>query len=306
MKTSRWLWRWILGGVLLVLVACSLPSDAATSAPPSEVPPALVTAAAQTAVAAALTQQAPAATLAPTLPPAPAATLTPSPLPPPSATPTLTPSPLPTATPTMTLTPTPSTPMISVSVDTNCRSGPGKAYDRVGALLVGETAEVLARDPSGLFWYIPNPDNPGGFCWVWGQYATIEGDTASLPVFTPPPTPTPAPAFVIKGITPHNCWGPAFYIEISNTGETNWESYRITGTDLVASRAATLTDNRFVAANQCNAPLSVNVLKPGEGAYIAFHIDGISTQHNVRFVITLYTQDNQSGQYLTQTIEYHP
>ncbi|MGH8244977.1 MAG: hypothetical protein ACREUU_00935, partial [Gammaproteobacteria bacterium] len=73
---------------------------------------------------------------------------------PPSATPqtpklTFTPQP-PTDTPTVTLTltpfftPTPLVPLISVSVNTNCRNGPGKAYSPEGALLVGETAEVLA------------------------------------------------------------------------------------------------------------------------------------------------------------------
>ncbi len=278
--------------VLLLLLACNLPTAPATQNGQASQPPAPLTPT-DAAVATVVTFTAlPFAT--------PTFTLTPTPSPSPTLTPTTTP------TPTLTLTPTPSKPTISVSVNTNCRTGPGDAYDRVGALLVGETADVIARDPYGLFWYIPNPDSPGNYCWVWGQYATITGDTVSLPVFTPPPTPTPAPAFVIKGITPHNCWGPAFYIEISNTGETDWESYQITGTDLAASRTATFTDNRFVAANACNAPFSVNVLHPGEGAYIAFHINGISTQHNVRFVITLYTKDNRTGQHLTQTIEYHP
>jgi hypothetical protein len=50
---------------------------------------------------------------------------------------TFTPEP-PTITPTVTLSPTPvftatpSVPLISVSVATNCRVGPGRAYDRVG------------------------------------------------------------------------------------------------------------------------------------------------------------------------------
>ena len=97
-----------------------------------------------------------------------------------SQTPTATFTPLPpTNTPTPTLSPTPIftftplTPQISVSVATNCRAGPGKAYDRVGALLVGEFAQVVGRNPTGNYWYIRNPDSSTGFCWVWGEYATL-------------------------------------------------------------------------------------------------------------------------------------
>ncbi len=71
-----------------------------------------------------------------------------------SATSTFTPA-FPTNTPTQTLsptpifTPTPLVPQISVSVATNCRVGPGKAYERVGALLVGEVAQVLVETWQG-------------------------------------------------------------------------------------------------------------------------------------------------------------
>ena len=294
----------VLMAVLIVLLACNLPSGAASSAPPSEVPPALVTAAAQTAMAA-LTQNAPAATLAPTLPPAvPAATLTPSPLPPPSATPTL------TLTPTMTLTPTPSTPMISVSVNTNCRTGPGDAYDRVGALLVGETAEVLARDPYGLFWYIPNPDRPGGFCWVWGQYATITGDTSSLPVFTPPPTPTPAlrADFVIVGVTKKICSGTAYYfVSVKNTGDTTWRSYRITAVDLLTNAAITQTGTKFpggsLACTMLFLPGTFETLEAGQQSYLLSGIASVPGRQ-MRFTITLYGEEGQSGQSLTRVAEY--
>ncbi len=99
------------------------------------------------------------------------------------------------ATATMELTEahaaTPSIPMISVSVNTNCRMGPGRAYDYRGALLVGETEEVVALSTLPNYWYITNPDIPGDFCYLWGEYATVEGDTQLLPEFTPLPSPTP-------------------------------------------------------------------------------------------------------------------
>jgi hypothetical protein len=104
---------------------------------------------------------------------------------------TPTPSPTPTLTPTITPTSTPPAPMVSVSIDTNCRFGPGDVYDYLGALLVGETSEVVGKNSGETFWYIHNPDPPPEFCWIWGHYAAVEGDTSQLPVLTPPPTPTP-------------------------------------------------------------------------------------------------------------------
>jgi len=95
-----------------------------------------------------------------------------------------------TLTPTITLKPTLETPMVSVSVDTNCRTGPGKIYDYIGALLTGETAEVVGQSMDGLYWIIKNPDLPGE-CWLWREYATVVGPTEGLAMYTPPPTPTP-------------------------------------------------------------------------------------------------------------------
>lgn len=91
---------------------------------------------------------------------------------------------------------TPGPPMISVSVDTNCRSGPGLAYEYLGALMTYEEAEVLAQGSLPGFWVIENPDHLGTECWVGEQYASIVGDTSNLPVRTPPPLPEPEPGTI--------------------------------------------------------------------------------------------------------------
>ncbi len=111
-----------------------------------------------------------------------------------TATDTATLPPLPT--PSVTLTPTPPKPSLRVATDTNCRTGPGKVYDWVGGIQVGETADIFGRDPGGQYYYIRNPDKVNDFCWIWGAYATPSGDLSGLPVFTPPPTPTPPPTAV--------------------------------------------------------------------------------------------------------------
>jgi hypothetical protein len=99
-------------------------------------------------------------------------------------------TPLPTETPTITPTFTPSVPMVTVSQNTNCRTGPGVVYDLNGALQIGEQAVVVGKYTPGNYWIINNPD-AAGTCWLWGQYATVTGNTAGLPEYTPPPTPTP-------------------------------------------------------------------------------------------------------------------
>ena len=80
----------------------------------------------------------------------------------------------------------PETPMISVSYKTNCRTGPGVRYTNIGGLFVGERAEVVGVSEDGEYWVIKNPLRPGE-CWLWGRFATVEGDISGLPKRTPPP-----------------------------------------------------------------------------------------------------------------------
>jgi hypothetical protein len=98
-----------------------------------------------------------------------------------------------TATPEFTATPgstpTPSVPTVSVSVNTNCRTGPGTQYDLIGGLNVGQTAEVVGKSTSTGYWIIRTPG--GGTCWLWGNYATVSGNVAGLQEYAIPPTPTP-------------------------------------------------------------------------------------------------------------------
>ena len=96
------------------------------------------------------------------------------------------------ASPTPTSTATPDKPVVSVSLDTNCRTGPGKAYDIVGALLVGGSTEVTGKNSSSGYWIVKNPDNPSSTCWLWGEYATVAGNQSLLAEVSAPPTPTPS------------------------------------------------------------------------------------------------------------------
>ncbi len=81
-------------------------------------------------------------------------------------------------------------PTVTVSIATNCRTGPGQAYASIFGLPVGQIAEVVGKNTSTNYWIIKIP-NGAGTCWLWGQYATVTGDTSTLPTVAIPPTPTP-------------------------------------------------------------------------------------------------------------------
>jgi hypothetical protein len=97
---------------------------------------------------------------------------------------------IPPIQPTDAFTPTPSVPRLSVTAATNCRSGPGIAYDLLYTLQPGQAAEVIGKDLPDDYWIIQMPG--GGACWLWGEYATVSGNAAGLPDYPAPPSPTPS------------------------------------------------------------------------------------------------------------------
>jgi hypothetical protein len=240
---------------------------------------------------------------------------------------TFTPTPqLPTPSLTETLPPASifstgaSIPIIHVSVATNCRSGPGKAYPYVGALLVGKVAEVHAGDPTGDYWYIPNPDSPGDFCWVWGQYATILGNTSALPIYTPPPTPTatftplptssttPGPDFEISYTGMDKCSGD-WWVEINlqNDGAFDFRSAEIKvwdkNTDTTLSK---LTDG-FINNDGCLSSSAKDTLPAGKSLIISSHTFGYNLSgHALRVNVKICTETGQGGVCVKKQIEFAP
>ena len=107
----------------------------------------------------------------------------------------------PTFTPAPVFTQTPSKVIVTVSANTNCRSGPGLDFAIEGALTIGQEAEVVGKSSATGYWIIDNPIGPGT-CWLWGEHATIKGDTTGLQEVAAPPTVTPLAALapVIDGM----------------------------------------------------------------------------------------------------------
>lgn len=219
----------------------------------------------------------------------------------------------PSQTPLPTNTFTPSVPMVSVSVNTNCRLGPGKAYELLGALLVGEQAEIIARDPSGLYWYIKNPDR-AGFCWLWGNYATTTGNVGSLPVFTPPPTPTftPTPTPVIDfSVSVHEiegCAGWEIEFSLTNTGDVMFQSLSTAVTDNdTAQPTVTTSSEQFDERNGCLVAHTFHDLDPGDSGYT---VSGVLVNdpagHNISATIQLCTGPGLSGTCVTKNLSFTP
>jgi hypothetical protein len=280
--------------VLLVLsLACGLPAIPVTGPTPdastlgTAIAQTMVSALTRTAVAAAPINLANSQTAAITLTP----TFTPSA--------TLSPTPLYTATPLV--------PLISVSVNTNCRIGPGQVYDRVGALMVGETAVVFGRDPAMKYWYVQNPGKNNEYCWVWGKYATVVGDLSALPFYTPPPTPTPPPSFEAAYGGLQECSGWWVDIDLENTSTVPFESVSIIVRDQSSDVDISLYADRFTAIDDCVGSVTVDTLDPGQTLTVstpafAYDPDG----HKLRATITLCSAPGQKGACVTNVIKFSP
>ena len=104
----------------------------------------------------------------------------------PSATPTFEPS---TDTPTPELpTSTPTTPInlqpvgANIIVNSNVRSWPSKGGENLGGLVIGSPVEVLARNPSGVWYLINYKQSPTGRAWVKANSLTMRGFADLLPI----------------------------------------------------------------------------------------------------------------------------
>lgn len=216
----------------------------------------------------------------------------------------------PSNTPLPTFTFTPSVPMVSVSVDTNCRTGPGEPYDKIGVLHVGESAEVVGKAPYGGSWIIKNPDG-AGTCWLWDQYATVIGDTQGLPVADIPPTPTPTAGFSFTYLGLTVCAPQyAFRFQINNVGSITWQSIRIVATDNTTATTFTHILDSFRSYNGCMFEMNNQDLEAGENGNVAnvnpgqFNYD--PTGHSITATITICSEDGLGGTCLSQTLNFNP
>jgi hypothetical protein len=217
----------------------------------------------------------------------------------PAEAPSVTPSSTTTSPPTFT-----PTPWVNISGNTNCRFGPGSVYDLIKTYLAGDQALLLGKNAGEDFWYIQDPEQDNLYCWLWGHYATPVGDTASLPVFTPPSTPTPSLGFSIayevSDCGAGSCW---LWFSITNTGEIPLESVKTYAKNTVTSADATFKSNVF-QTSVAGPDISIASL----GATVYTHSGQLPNPsgNKVNVNITVCSLDGQSGVCLMKSLSVTP
>jgi len=215
---------------------------------------------------------------------------------------------VPTLTPTVTDTPAPDVAMVYASANTNCRTGQGTVFQWLVTLQKGEESEAVGIDTSGDYWYIRRPDNPSQLCWLWGKYATPSGPWQSLPVYTPIPTPTPGADFKLTYVGITQCtsnWLVQF--QIDNIGSRTLESWRSKGTDNSGSLINSVNkQDKFYHFNHCSILSSQNDLTPGEGSYLNVIFSDDSSGHDLTVDIRVCTEDGQGGDCFNKVFNITP
>ena len=208
---------------------------------------------------------------------------------------------------------TPTQVYVRVLVDTHCRKGPGQAYDAISALRVGQQAVVVGKYPPANYWIIESLDG-SGLCWLWGQYASIEGDINQLPFMTPYPSPTSIPAtpstftLNIQFYDIELCnqgWVLAFEIASPDVGPQGMHSAEAAVMDVTAG-------NIMLGSMSSNAPFCVHPCGPcdescGGGAWTILSVPIGSDPHHgdqAAAKIIVCTQDNLKGACAVQDFSF--
>lgn len=212
--------------------------------------------------------------------------------------PSQTPTPSSTPTPTDTQTPTPPPPMVSVSSATNCRTGPGSAYRLVMSLLPGEIAEVVAKSTVQNFWYITNPESPDEYCWLWGEFATVEGEVSALPVLTPEPSPTPSTGFTVYHYGFFECGDEFVVLTVVNDSGATFMTASTRVDDISSSmviHGPRIDRHPFAEVPHDCPPDHGNFFPPGAAAYLVLPLKSYSGGNDAMATIKLCTRDYAGG-----------
>lgn len=298
-----------VSAVFLAISACALPRAVPVTPTPGE-SSVLVLAATQTALAA---QQASPSPQPPELPtntntPVPSETALPTATATVTATVTETPLPvgvLPSETPTM----TPEAILAEVMKETNCRIGPGGAYDLVTTFQIGAKVEVAARDLGGGYIVVKNPEKPEEQCYILANNVKLTGDTSLLPQYTPLPSPTSSPSFKATFKKFDTCKGEPFAVfVVENTGSVPFRSGYIKVTDLRVNKSVEQAVNAFDQYTGCIIAKNIAPLGAGMSGFIQSPVFKLWNPHGnkLRATIMACSEKNLKGTCVSQNLEIKP
>lgn len=212
----------------------------------------------------------------------------------------------PQATATSEFTATPEKVTLTLSKDTYCRNGIFAKSPFVALMTAGQTIDVLAVDPNNEAYYVVEPNHTFTYCWLWGEFATVSGDTSTLPIYTPQPLPTPTrtptvgPEFSASYVGLQSC-GADYYLRffIKNTGSKTWQAVLIDITDNANLTKTSFSSTSFVDYTGCATGATESDLFPGESSNVAAYPAGKfsydPTGHSMTAVIQVCQTDAPGG-----------
>lgn len=86
------------------------------------------------------------------------------------------------------VTETPSPATFTLLKNSNCRKGPGMAYDSIDVLIEGDTVPIIGRNEENSWFWIQRSSGSGQ-CWIAASLGTATGPWQDAPVIDPPPLP---------------------------------------------------------------------------------------------------------------------
>jgi len=78
-------------------------------------------------------------------------------------------------------TPAPGAPILTAAANLNIRSSPGIEFDKIGLILIGQSAEVVGVSKDAEWWAIKVPLAQGGRGWVTANFAQV-GNAQDVPI----------------------------------------------------------------------------------------------------------------------------
>jgi len=207
---------------------------------------------------------------------------------PPVETPSLTPS------PTATVTPEPEVLTAEITNNTNCRLGPKDVFELIHIFVAGDQVDLLGKNQNESFWFVKDKNEEGYNCWLWNKYATTEGDTDLLPVFTPPPEPAPIMNFAV--VYKNTIEETVVAVYVRNSGNVALQSYSATFMDTITAESLVISGNKFGNAAKVSVGNQGIVKSP------AFSASTIGHQINV--TVKACSQDGISGKCYTSSTSF--